>query len=87
MINKLKSLIKERDKLIIVAESNYYACCDTKFIDNFEAICLEILELSNKLYTKKERAVIEWDGLEKGTYNGDHRDLVMDCIINEVSRN
>lgn len=87
MITRLKELIIERDYIAMIAEYNQYKCCNELFIAKFEAVCLEILELSNKLYPKKDRALIEWDGLNQGSFVGDHRDLIMDCIINEYNRN
>lgn len=87
MILRLKELIIERDYIAMVAAYNQYKCCNELFIAKFEAVCLEILEISNKLYPEKDRAVIELDGLNEGSFVGDHRDLIMDFIINEYKKN
>lgn len=87
MITRLKELIIERDYYAMLAECDQYKCCDEYFMAKFEAVCLEILELSNKLYPERDRAVIEWDGLNQGSFVGDHKDIIMDAITNEYNRN
>lgn len=87
MITLLKILIKDRDKMVLRFEqdSSLYNC--KSVVNIFEYKCMRILELSNKLYPEKDRAVIEWDGLDKGSFVGDHRDIILDCIMNEYNRN
>lgn len=87
MLKRLKELIARRDFLAVVATFHPHKYSDIHFHNEVETVCAEILEISNSIYYEKERAVIEWDGLEKGAFIGDSLDLVLDNLVNEVNRN